>query len=164
MTPQEIKHKSTQELVNFYNAHAKSSIKKFTDRATAEKRVATLIKELIDLPKLQSTKRSKSKRSMRFRFAPKPVKEQTKLRETSKSKKVFDLLSREKGALFTEIKEHFNWSSNNTYEAIRLIHFRTGVGLWHIEENGDLRIFTIIEYKEYVQLLNDSKEEDKKAA
>lgn len=42
----DVKTAKTSELVAFYNEHAKSQIKKFSDRATAERRVADLLVEV----------------------------------------------------------------------------------------------------------------------
>ena len=41
-----VKTAATSELVAFYNAHSDKPVKKFADRATAEKRVAALLETL----------------------------------------------------------------------------------------------------------------------
>lgn len=58
MTPQEIKAAKTSDLVALYNKLTGKSIKKFQDRATAEKRVGEAVQET--LAKAESTPAAKA--------------------------------------------------------------------------------------------------------
>jgi hypothetical protein len=56
----QIKHARTSELVDFYNSkHPEKPIKKFVDRATAEKRIITLIKTTVPQEKIPNKKEGK---------------------------------------------------------------------------------------------------------
>jgi len=51
---------TTRELVDFYNEHAERPVKKFANRATAERRVQAMIDELY--PKADDEKRAEAQR------------------------------------------------------------------------------------------------------
>jgi hypothetical protein len=147
-TKEKIKETETAKLIVLYNETTGKSIKKFSDRATAELRTWKAIEQAAP-PKI------KKKRVMRFCFAPGDQFQQP--RKGSLREKLFQMLSEEKGVLFSEIMEKFKWEARNTYEAVRLIHFTTNYGMWSVKENDDLRIRLIKSIKEYINLVNDAK-------
>lgn len=174
-TMEDIKAAETVALLALYNKITKQSVKKFKDRKTAEARTWNAIQQLgvgedisktdnekpAKTAKIEKKTRAAGKRKMRFCFAPGNPKELRIPREGSLRKKVFDLLNRKNGATFTEIQEAFGWHVKNTYEAIRLVHRTTNYGMWNTQEkNGDLRIYLLLDSKEYKELI----QEEKKAA
>ncbi len=187
ITLEDIKKADTSDLLALYNEITGEEVKKFADRATAERRTWKVVGQLAPgeniwngekkpkekkvaepkakkaaaepKPKKAKVVKEKSKRVMRFCFAPQ--KTITTLRPTSKRAKVLELLSRKRGALFSEIKEAFpEWTAKDVYEAIRLVHFTNGIGMWSYPESDDLRIMVVRTMEEYKSLL----EEEKKAA
>lgn len=67
----DVKNVTTAELVEFYNKHSPTPIKKFSDRATAEKRVQAIIDS--KAPKEQKPKAPKAPAGKKERSKPKSV-------------------------------------------------------------------------------------------
>lgn len=175
---QDIKNASTNDLLETYNAITGEELKKFRDRATAERRTWAMINRLApgeDVSK-PSTKAkvvekvipkkavaapvTKAKRTMRFCFAPHNKSDLKEPRKTSLRGQLFDLFKErgERGLLFSEVQAKFpHWKKTDVYEGIRLIHFTTGYGMWSNEESGDIRIQLIAEKQQYNSLLAEAK-------
>lgn len=159
-TQEEVKAASPAELVAAYNTLTGKNIKKFENRAKGEARVwAEIVKAKGETPK-----EKKKRRSMRFRFAPKNLKEFGKPRPGSLRAIVFAMISAPEGALMSEISKATNWEGRTLYEGIRLVHSTTGIGMWHEEENGDLKVRAISDPKEYAQLVGAVKIAENRAA
>lgn len=181
-TQADIKAAETSELVAVYNKITKKTITKFSDRKTAEARTWAAIQQLAPnedinkpakkdskvagkiekAPKAKSTvapiKKQPSKRTMRFCFAPGAVKSFKAPRAGSLRAALFELLMKKNGLLFSEIHKAFpQWTKQNIYEAIRLIHFTTNYGMWSNLENGDIRVQIISDINLYKELVAESK-------
>jgi hypothetical protein len=59
--------------------------------------------------------------------------------------------------LFSEIQKAFKWHEKNTYEAIRLVHATTNIGMWSVQEDGDIRVILIRDKAKYTALVNEEK-------
>lgn len=170
-TRADVKAADTSELLEAYNkiVGADKQIQKFRDRATAEKRTWDLIGSLPPgeettagaVKSGKPTRKAETpakKRSMRFCFAPVAAKEIKPIRESSLRFKVYQMISQENGALFSEIQKACNWDARTTYEGIRLVHLKAGYGMWSENlPNGDIRIRIIKDNKEYTTLRNEEK-------
>lgn len=180
----DIKAAETSELLTVFNKITKQSVKKFSDRKTAEHRtwnaiqqlppgedinkpvkkdtkVASKIEKGSKTPKVKKPSGEKTaarKRTMRFCFAPGAEKTFKAPRASSLRFKLFELLQRKNGILFSEIHKEFpKWSKQNIYEGIRLVHFTTNYGMWSTQENGDLRIQIVSDLGKYKELVAESK-------
>lgn len=184
ITEQDIKNASTNDLLDTYNAIYKDApVKKFTDRATAERRtwkaigqlppsediskpakvkVAVAEKPVTKKVTAPATEQKKAKRSMRFCFAPHNKSDLKEPRKTSLRGQLFDLFKErgEKGLLFSEVQAKFpHWKKTDVYEGIRLIHFTTGYGMWSAAEGEDIRIQLVAEKQLYNSLLAEAKKQ-----
>lgn len=169
-TREDIKKAETNELVELYNLIAQKNIKKFENRKIAEERTWNLIQRLApdeDIretlieqpPKKVPLSKKAPKRIMRFCFAPAKEDSITAPKEGTLRAQLFKMLLRKNGVLFSEIQDTFKWSSRNTYEAIRIIHFTTGHGMWSNYEKDGLRVRIVKDQQEYKQLVIEAKKE-----
>lgn len=164
VTQEDIQQAETGDLLKLYNEITGDNVKKFADRKTAERRTWKAIQQLppgADInkaeKKIKKEKHSR-KRIMRFCFAPGSVKDQHEPKKSSLRFRVFEMLNKKNGALFSEIQKEFKWHSKNTYEAVRLVHRTTNYGMWsNVEKDGDIRIRLITDSKEYSDLVSSEK-------
>lgn len=183
-TFEEVQKAETSELLALYNKITGEDVKKFADRNTAERRTWKAIGMLapgedVNDPKTKpkvkehmitdgkpkaelKSGKVKRKRTMRFCFAPGSEKDFVEPRKTSLRFKVYEMLNRKGGVLFSEIQKAFKWHEKNTYEAIRLVHATTNIGMWSTQENGDIRVVLVRDKAKYTALVNDEKEQLKK--
>lgn len=85
------------------------------------------------------------RRSKLFRYAPEPGKNR-ELRAGSRRALMLALMSREGGALFSEIMEKCRWNLPQATEAVRLLNKVTGHGTWGDElPGGDYRLYVVDE-------------------
>jgi hypothetical protein len=141
----------TRQILEKYNRIAaqlgRPIVKKFSDRKTAERRLAAIEAEL---PPVQTPVAEKRVRKPVFRFTPQAAAVR-KRSNTSLRARCEDLLSRPDGAVFTEIEalvEEFDRERNKpsvnvkrrAYELVRIMHYQFGHGL--DDRNGRLRLVT----------------------
>ena len=142
----DLKSMSSKELVALYNKHASKKVKKFKDKATALKRVKSV------LPKEKGTaaKGERKKRGMHFVF---PFSGEVREVRSAESLRGQCVTLLKKGATFDQIQKlcaSFDKKRGVTsesierraYELVRIMHHYLGYGLKHNEGSGVITLVT----------------------
>lgn len=160
--PEDLDSLSGSQQVSVYNAlvtelnkfgFSLSFTKRFSDKATARKRILVSLFDLFkarseEAKKAQAAPKARKPRGMRFVF---PAADEIKtVREGTNRHKLIQMLSSENGATFEECLAA-TWGQNKEmdeetqrktcYEAIRLIHYYVGYGMTQDEE-GRIKLKT----------------------
>lgn len=142
MTRSQLEQLPTKELVALYNKATGKSTKKFASRS---KGIEQTLRALKDNPAAAGKKEQGARRSAGMSFRLKPHEKQKTPREGTKRARVLAMISRDNGALFSEIREECGWNLKDAYEGVRLLNVFCGHGLWHepVQGTNDYRIFAV---------------------
>lgn len=150
----------SSQLIQLFRQVTGRPTKKFASRGKGVQQTLRALREWREAnPPTKSSRPRRgttARRGMSFRFRP-PVTGQL-YEPRGKRGRLLELLRERgsRGVALSEVQERFGWKETDAYEALRILHYRVGIGLWHERQDDDylVREVTVQEFDRLVEEAN----------